>query len=1337
MPSHILWVVGVVNIKRFTIFMIIMFAILMIMGSASAWWDLGYANRIYINDSNVTSSDMPFQINGSNGFTINGVRQYVWITRNNGEAKYLYYTSDSSYAVGNETAGIPFDVSKGNVTSSNKAQVYYGSNTIVGVWHFDDTTNLNDTFNRNKATFVGGANIYNSSTCPFGGSCLAVPRAGSSWVNSTTVGFPINASLRTLSCFIYQAAKVNYNVPFEYGTSAANKMWGFYNGATGNIFKHGWGAGDDDSGQAVTLTTWYMLTLNGTGTARTAIFGETTSDYDAPSLNTGDYNMAFGTGANTDSGSYFDGYIDECILMNRSITSEELKQRNQNRLNGTGYGLLGASEAAPSATATVSQVLLRPLNPNTTSLLLCNATILGTNGTYYVEYNFTNASSTLSYGNRTGIANNTNSFIANKTSPHNAGDNVTCRIRASPDMSVWSDWLSTSLTIIETTPPTVTIQAPTNKIGIVAASVPYNGSLNYTATDNTIRDKCWFNTGGANTTITSCQNTTYSVTEYKNYTITVFSNDTFGNIGSATTNISIGKITSNLSSFSGVKSTFQVAITELDLSEESYATCRIANNDSSTMTCDSSYSYGAVNLNCTPTGSIEKKVDIWIYCNNTQGYKFNTTKQSIWVDTISPIFAESRFDKSGKSVWASNLTGQFNITDSNIFRVNITIDGVSIRDVVNINATVWNYTLNRDVSNLSVGSHIFKVEAYDAHTAAAIPEYDVSKNLFSNAVRFDTASNSIQIKALDEGFTVTNPWETTKLTDRYTFDYNPTDTKQTSYNFEVETDQELFIVVKPDQKWHTWIVSGNNWIDFYQESDPKLIPKITQTAKNRALVEITAPATLDKAISFSSVGDLNYAQVNFTFYRYNLTTSFVNPVDENNLQSVYLTYINSTTESYSVGFYFNSSSYFPISHTTNGTNITINVTFLTPMINATAIVTNQWQFNISGETYNLYFNQTVMRSALDDCSVYNATSLRFNIRHEDSPTVAINGSLEFMITYWQTDKALAKIYSSQKNNSNIYSVCMVNGSQTYNVDIYALDTTPSGFAHRYYLFNSTINGTVQDIYLYNFNYTSGISDLKLTVRDYLTNKYKQGYVVTLQRLYLGEGVWRSVQMDMTDDYGLVIFNVLEQLEDYRLVFMDNNNTVFKTTNTMKFQCTSGLCELTYPLDTSQAAAASNTVTISWAYTTATNSLNMTWTDPLGGTNEVNTSLVKYTYTGTTSLCNQSQSGASGSVNCPTSGYTGQAFFKVVANGNLVVSQWVELNTSKMGDQLDEKEGAWWAAIIVLTCAMFGLMSPAVGVIAMVIGLIAVFMLGIFTPLTMTLLVVAVIVAIAIGWKVRS
>jgi hypothetical protein len=88
---------------------------------------------------------------------------------------------------------------------------------------------------------------------------------------------------------------------------------------------------------------------------------------------------------------------------------------------------------------------------------------------------------------------------------------------------------------LDTTPPVVTIALPTGVYDTGTTSVP----LNFTAVDDTAVDSCWYVlNNGANTTITSCANTTLNVSA-GDYNITVYANDTSSNIGSNSTSFSV------------------------------------------------------------------------------------------------------------------------------------------------------------------------------------------------------------------------------------------------------------------------------------------------------------------------------------------------------------------------------------------------------------------------------------------------------------------------------------------------------------------------------------------------------------------------------------------------------------------------------------------------------------------------------------------------------------------------------------------------------------------------------------------------------------------------------
>ena len=90
-----------------------------------------------------------------------------------------------------------------------------------------------------------------------------------------------------------------------------------------------------------------------------------------------------------------------------------------------------------------------------------------------------------------------------------------------------------------------------------------------------------------------------------------------------------------------------------------------------------------------------------------------------------------------------------------------------------------------------------------------------------------------------------------------------------------------------------------------------------------------------------------------------------------------------------------------------------------------------------------------------------------------------------------------------------------------------------------------------------------------------------------------------------------------------------------------------------------------------------------------------------------------------------------------ANGNIILNEFLDLKGERLGDNIDEREGALWSALILIVCVTFGIFSPMGAIIAMIIGLIAIYLLGIFTPLTMTVLIITTVIGIVIGFKLRQ
>jgi hypothetical protein len=379
---------------------------------------------------------------------------------------------------------------------------------------------------------------------------------------------------------------------------------------------------------------------------------------------------------------------------------------------------------------------------------------------------------------------------------------------------------------------------------------------------------------------------------------------------------------------------------------------------------------------------------------------------------------------------------------------------------------------------------------------------------------------------------------------------------------------------------------------------------------------------------------------------------------------------------------------------------------------------------------------------IDTCDTFTNNFANFSLYTENSPTTKLNGTLSATASFNFMD-SMAQNVSVSIPNTNKLRLCS-NINSTIRVNLYLQSIISSGYTHRFYLYNQDITSIGQTFDLYNFNYTTGLSLLQLTVRDYFTNNIRENILVLLQRFYPGTGAWLTVQEYQTDSFGLATFNIIELTTDYKLIFMDQNNNVLATTDPMAFSCNSytftgqGVCQLTYQLNNQTSTQAPTTLTIDAAYNATLNAINLTWNDPLGATSTVVTTVKTQTYTGTQTLCTQSQTGSSGLVNCPTSGYTGSVLVQVTVNSNLALSQYIDLNTTTLGSHLDPLEGAFWSAMIIITCAGFGMaVSPAAGMIAIMVGLIAIFSLGLFSAVTLTFLIIAGVLSIAVGWRLRQ
>jgi len=459
-----------------------------------------------------------------------------------------------------------------------------------------------------------------------------------------------------------------------------------------------------------------------------------------------------------------------------------------------------------------------------------------------------------------------------------------------------------------------------------------------------------------------------------------------------------------------------------------------------------------------------------------------------------------------------------------------------------------------------------------------------------------------------------------------------------------------------------------------------------------------------------------------------------------------LTYNKLTTSDVNVVFNYNHTNYTATKTNEGNERISFSSTLTTPIIESSPLTKGfGWNFTITQLNGTLILNNTYTGSQiLEGLTLINCTSgnrtINFLIKDEDTPATYLNSTLEMEFEYWKGDPSVTKKYNAELEDNYNYTICLSNVDDTTYANGYIRNTAEDSFTHRYYFYNLSLTNATQYIDLFNFNVTTGKSDLKITLRDKNTYNYYSNIIGSLQRRYITEGVWRTVQMYESDDFGLNFFNVIEETTDYKLVFKDKSNNILKTSDQMSFACTSGVCELTFLLDPFSTTATYQELTYDLDYGNETGLITLSWNDPTGATSSVRLHVTKETMTGTSEICNPTGTGSVGTLTCDVSAYTGEVYVRVFDSASPekpTITRWMKLVSVSLGNLIPTKDAVFWAFGIMITIIGFGIIiSPMASVITTIIGLITLLFLGLFAPLTITFVIIACIIGIVVGLMIR-
>lgn len=746
-------------------------------------------------------------------------------------------------------------------------------------------------------------------------------------------------------------------------------------------------------------------------------------------------------------------------------------------------------------------------------------------------------------------------------------------------------------------------------------------------------------------------------------------------------------------------------------------------------------------INYTSAG--EYYVGSFGQCNSTSLYTYiNSTTYPFWIDVVAPIITAQQFNGGNNSLhyFKNNITGRFIWTDSNLYSFNATVDTTQIAGVTGINSTTFTYNLHYNTSSLLPGLHNLTLRMADSHTASELSEgYRITKPIIADKIIIEKSEvDSITIRP-DTEKALFNPMDYEVKDDRIKFSYEPPEPQEV-YRFVVESKKPMQLIDRPDLQWKKWLITDTQWIDFVMDSEPNAKVDI-ELDKEGTTATISISNVKDpKLLQFDSVGDLNIVTLQYSFYTYNVTLEYQAEAVEGELQTSKLIAEFGTTPpaSYWIDHWYN------VSRTTvvtqvDGTKIYFNTTFYTPNVATTGNLTGRWSFNTTLENTTLYYSNKVYAITIDNCSGSNITAVNISFYTENYPLSPQNTTIEAEIYFWINPSVVENFTGTDSGRSN-YKYCIYPENYTFSSNIYFKYLGDGGFWTRYYQYNLTINKTITQLIAYATNTTTGYSDLKGTTRDTYTYDYLTPVVVHLDRFYLSDGIWRTVQMDQSDVFGQIFFNVIEESIDYRMKFYDTQNHLLDITDRLKFICTAGVCDLTFMLAPYSSLYSTPPLLINHTYVNSTKMLYLSWLDTTNRTSTLRMIVTKETMASTVTICDNNITGSVGTTTCNLSLYTGNVLVRVLSSASperSIVTFIIDIAKQKLSDLIGAKEGNLYSGAIIITVAMFGIFSPVGAVLSTLIGLIMVYSLGLGSWVTMVFVIIVGAFSLLIGLKVKT
>jgi len=242
---------------------------------------------------------------------------------------------------------------------------------------------------------------------------------------------------------------------------------------------------------------------------------------------------------------------------------------------------------------------------------------------------------------------------------------------------------------------------------------------------------------------------------------------------------------------------------------------------------------------------------------------------------------------------------------------------------------------------------------------------------------------------------------------------------------------------------------------------------------------------------------------------------------------------------------------------TSGDYTTFIANALTPSVTSLTNFNFYWIITASNSTGSFYYNTSLKSQAVgnidvDNCTTYNNVLINYTLRDERTQELLTgsNVTIEVELQLYPLGSDVAYINTSKTFNSSTARICINNNLNSSNYRLYseARYGADNYYYRHHYIQNFPLsNGTIpQNIVLYDLQTTQGTAFLATYKGS--TFLAVPNALIILNKKYIGEGVFKTVEIEKTDksgqatlylDLNTVTYTIVVSKEGENLTIFDN------------------------------------------------------------------------------------------------------------------------------------------------------------------------------------------------------